>query len=91
VPVRINSRWFPRANFKHDKHLTTNCVSCHLAPESEQSEEILLPDIESCRSCHGGIHSKDKLQSTCVDCHDFHVAKEFTMGKNTEMLDTAID
>lgn len=74
APVRINSKWLPKTHFLHAKHLTMNCVSCHLAPESTNSGDILLPDIDSCRSCHQGVHSPDKLQSTCVDCHGFHVS-----------------
>jgi len=74
APVRINSKWLPKTRFAHVKHLTMNCVSCHLAPESTNSSDILLPDIDHCRSCHQGIHSPDKLQSTCVDCHGFHIS-----------------
>jgi len=84
VPVRLNQSWLPKARFTHLKHLTMNCVSCHLAPESNNSAEILLPDIDSCRSCHAGVHASGKLASTCVDCHGFHVAQEFSMGKKPE-------
>jgi len=79
IPVRINQNWFPKGRFNHDKHLTMNCVSCHWAPESGKSSDVLLPDIQVCKECHGGVHATDKLQSTCVDCHGFHVATEFTM------------
>jgi len=85
VPVRINQDWMRKARFSHEKHLTMNCVTCHLAPESNNSSEILLPDIETCQNCHGGVAAHEKLQSTCVDCHGFHVATEFTMGKDNEM------
>ncbi len=85
VPVRITRDWMPKARFSHEKHLTMNCVTCHLAPESNNSSEILLPDIVTCQNCHGGVKTDKKLQSTCVDCHGFHVAKEFTMGKDKEM------
>ncbi len=93
VPVRINANWLRKARFSHQKHLTMNCVSCHLAPESNNSSEILLPDLSICQNCHGGVNAPDKLQSTCVDCHGFHVAKEFTMGKDAEMdtVSTAMD
>ncbi len=75
VPVRINHKWFSKSNFSHLKHLTMNCNGCHLAQESNTSSDILLPDLESCQACHQGIHSSDKLQSTCVDCHGFHVSE----------------
>lgn len=75
APVRINQKWLPKAHFTHQKHLTMNCGTCHLAQESTSSSEILLPDIESCQNCHQGTHSLDKLQSTCVDCHGFHISE----------------
>jgi pSer/pThr/pTyr-binding forkhead associated (FHA) protein len=75
TPVKINQKWFPKARFSHAKHLTINCGSCHLAQESNSSSDILLPDLEHCQNCHQGIHSPDKLQSTCVDCHGFHVSE----------------
>ena len=78
-PVLMSKPWLPKAAFNHDKHITMRCVRCHAAPESNLSSDILLPDLESCRQCHGGIHAADKLQSTCVDCHGFHVATEFSM------------
>ncbi len=85
-PVRINTDWMRKSRFSHEKHLTMNCVTCHLAPESNNSSEILLPDIQLCQNCHAGVEEhENKLQSTCIDCHGFHVAREFTMGKDNEM------
>jgi len=86
APVRINQKWFPKARFSHLKHLTMNCGSCHLAQESNNSSDILLPDLGLCQSCHQGIHSPDKLQSTCVDCHGFHVS-EHLMKKEEKKSD----
>ncbi|MDM8546289.1 FHA domain-containing protein [Candidatus Venteria ishoeyi] len=90
IPIRINSDWLPRARYSHIKHQTMNCTSCHLAQESNNSSEILLPDIETCRNCHGGVHDDSRLQSTCVDCHGFHVAKEFSMGKDKEAEEASL-
>jgi hypothetical protein len=25
-----------------------------------------------CRECHGGQQAENQLQSTCIDCHQFH-------------------
>ena len=34
-----------------------------------------MPDIASCRACHGGSQSApNKLTSSCLMCHEFHVA-----------------
>jgi pSer/pThr/pTyr-binding forkhead associated (FHA) protein len=79
APVRITRTWLPKARFSHEKHKTMDCLFCHAVPESEHSADILIPDIEVCRECHGGAHATDKLASTCVDCHGFHIAKEFSM------------
>ncbi len=91
APVRINQHFLPRAKYNHDKHLTMNCTTCHWAAESEKSSDLLLPTIDSCQECHGGIHAENKLQSTCVDCHGFHVATEFVMGKEEDEEDVFAD
>ncbi len=84
LPVRLAQDWMPKGYYTHEKHKTMKCLFCHAAPESEFSSDILLPHIGTCQACHGGIHATDKLQSTCVDCHSFHVAGEFTMGAEQE-------
>ncbi|MCP4701202.1 MAG: FHA domain-containing protein [Gammaproteobacteria bacterium] len=81
MPVRINQNWLPKAIYTHEQHKTIKCLFCHAAPESETSADILLPTLDMCRQCHGGVNASGKLQSTCVDCHGFHVAKEFSMTK----------
>lgn len=81
VPVRFSKPWLPKAKFTHEKHKTMNCLFCHAAPESASSHDILVPGISVCRDCHGGVESPKKIQSTCVDCHRFHVAGDFSMRK----------
>jgi len=71
-PVRINSHWMPDAVFAHRDHAMVECEDCHEARESEQSSDVLMPGIDSCRECHGGTSSAAKLDSSCVDCHVFH-------------------
>ncbi len=71
-PVRVTGIWFPRAEFSHRKHDTMTCVDCHRAPTSTESSDLLLPDIDNCRGCHGGEHVDDKVPSTCISCHGFH-------------------
>ncbi len=71
-PVRVTGAWFPRANFTHRKHETMACVDCHKAETSSDSSDLLLPDIDNCRQCHGGEHADDKVPSTCIACHGFH-------------------
>jgi len=75
-PVRVNGAWFPRANFTHRKHETMDCADCHKAATSKDSSELLLPDIDNCRGCHGGEHAEDKVPSTCISCHGFHTKRD---------------
>jgi len=77
-PVRLTTLFFPRANFSHDAHATevTACDSCHNASESQSSADVLIPDIESCRDCHGSAvarrNNASQIPSTCIMCHGFH-------------------
>lgn len=72
VPVRVNHNWMPDASFTHRAHATFECKECHNAAESEESTQVLMPGIDTCRNCHGGAGSTTKLDSRCVDCHLFH-------------------
>lgn len=71
-PVKLNQSWMPASVFSHRAHRTTECSDCHQAETSEKSTDVLMPDIDICRDCHGGAASQAKLGSRCVDCHDFH-------------------
>lgn len=72
-PVRVAGQWFKKAVFTHQKHLTMTCIECHAAESSSSSDDVLMPDIANCRSCHGGEHSRNKLASTCISCHVYHI------------------
>ncbi len=66
-------RWMPLAQFRHDKHASAECESCHAARQSESATDVLLPGIERCRECHGGEEPQaGRLVSPCTSCHDFH-------------------
>jgi hypothetical protein len=73
------SRWLPKSDFDHAAHRNSSCETCHEAATSARSEDVLLPKIAVCRECHGGQHSADKLQSTCVECHNFHQPEQVLM------------
>lgn len=79
VPVRLTASFFPHANFSHAAHdnEVTDCSSCHAAASSELSTDVLMPDLDTCRDCHGsGIARRNgatQVPSTCVMCHDFHL------------------
>jgi len=80
LPVKITEDWFPMAEFSHDSHVNMGCVGCHEANYSAEAGDVLMPDIGTCRSCHGGEHAEERLQSTCIACHKFHVDTQDPMG-----------
>ena len=79
-PVKLTDDWYPMAEFSHERHKNMQCAGCHEANYSEAATDVLMPDIGSCRSCHGGEHAADRLQSTCVSCHKFHLDDGKPMG-----------
>ena len=78
-PVRIAEAWFPKARFDHEQHKTIACKNCHAAARSEESEDVLVPGIQKCETCHGGLGAESRVESTCVSCHGFHVSKKYAM------------
>jgi predicted CXXCH cytochrome family protein len=77
-PVRLTQRFLPHARFSHAAHETgmSGCSRCHNAAQSTLASDILIPDIDTCRECHGsGLPRRNPealIPSTCVMCHDFH-------------------
>jgi predicted CXXCH cytochrome family protein len=72
----------PNARFDHSRHGTslTKCATCHDAVHSKQADDVLMPVIGVCRTCHAGAHPPaDRPQlmaSGCASCHVFHRATE---------------
>lgn len=81
--VVLQQSWMTQAKFTHAPHQWVQCDTCHVAAKSNNSDHLLLPKISSCRSCHGGVDSTDKIQSTCIDCHRFHQGEALEMGSVT--------
>ncbi|WP_043768696.1 FHA domain-containing protein [Algiphilus aromaticivorans] len=79
-PVRLRSSWLVHARFTHADHGWVSCGDCHAARDSEDADELLLPDLATCRSCHAGVASSRGVRSACIDCHGFHVAHDTVMG-----------
>jgi predicted CXXCH cytochrome family protein len=79
LPVLLTTEWMPKAHFDHARHATTlsGCDSCHEARKSHEASDVLMPRIAACRECHGGtdgVHTADnRVASTCMLCHSFHV------------------
>jgi len=72
MPVHQTSRFFAKGWFSHAAHKTEKCESCHAAPRSGQASDLLLPDLKSCRTCHGGEGSRAKVATGCALCHNYH-------------------
>jgi hypothetical protein len=70
-PSNITARYMPHAKFDHSQHELVSCANCHAtALTSQQSSDLLLPGIATCRSCH---HSgSEAAESRCFACHTYH-------------------
>ncbi|NBR86895.1 MAG: hypothetical protein EBT61_15565 [Verrucomicrobia bacterium] len=55
TPVITPDRWLIRGEFNHAKHAIANCTTCHAAPSSRRTADILLPTKQSCTECHTSV------------------------------------
>ena len=78
--VKRTEAWMPNAHFDHSRHGTslTPCSTCHDAAHSKKESDVLMPGIDTCRTCHGGERAHpgnaSLIASTCTMCHSFHQA-----------------
>jgi predicted CXXCH cytochrome family protein len=72
-PVAFPTRYMHHGWFDHRPHRQAQCSSCHAAEGSQSANDLLLPNLQSCRSCHGGESSSADVPSTCAMCHDYHM------------------
>jgi predicted CXXCH cytochrome family protein len=73
VPVTLVPRYMGQGWFDHKAHRQQTCISCHAAPGSTTSSDVLLPGIGQCRTCHLGEDAAGAVvPSTCAMCHTFH-------------------
>jgi hypothetical protein len=81
--VHVASNWLPKSRFDHSSHRTYKCADCHdRVAKSKSSGDVAIPDIETCRLCHAGSEPvANKVVSTCVACHSFHVPGHAPMGQ----------
>ena len=73
APVMIADRWLPKGRFDHSRHRSSDCVDCHATADSDKATDVLLPQIATCQACHGGESAAQRVPSTCIACHDFHL------------------
>lgn len=72
APVAPMRSAFAAHVFPHDAHATEDCGRCHEAGKSKKAQEVLLPDITTCRDCHGDTATGVKTPTNCQSCHDYH-------------------
>ena len=72
-PVAFPVRYMHHGWFDHRVHRTESCESCHKAGASNSANDLLLPNLATCRTCHGGESAGGKVQSSCAMCHDYHM------------------
>jgi len=71
APPKFTESWMPHAKFDHAAHTGFTCVSCHAkALTSTESSDILLPGIETCKTCHAP--GPEHAESRCFECHTYH-------------------
>lgn len=85
--VMIQPHWLKAGSFDHAQHSNQECTDCHSAESSRQSEDILIPSIETCQRCHIGVGSDMKLenhqrQNSCLDCHNYHQSPPISLDAN---------
>lgn len=65
--------WMKNNRFDHAKHQLAKCQDCHQAQTSKKAEDVLMPSIKACRTCHTGkSHESNKITSDCGTCHRYH-------------------
>lgn len=72
APVNLQEHALSGAQFVHGAHEASACTDCHAATTSNLSTDVLLPDIENCRACHGDPGHGKQVTNTCIDCHAYH-------------------
>jgi hypothetical protein len=91
APVHVATSYLPKARFDHGSHRTGNfkCADCHDVEHSHSSADVSIPDIANCRRCHAGSEpAGDKVVSTCISCHAFHVPGHPPFGTRPTAAET---
>lgn len=74
--LSLKHTWLTHARFTHAEHEAMECTRCHAADTSTAGEDLLLPALGDCRTCHAGVDSAHGVSSTCIDCHRLHQASQ---------------
>jgi hypothetical protein len=84
-------RWFTASVFDHESHRSANCTDCHAqAMTSTLTSDVLLPDIQTCVTCHHpGGRDQQAASNNCVTCHIYHDRSQDTepvKGRGIDLL-----
>jgi predicted CXXCH cytochrome family protein len=78
-PVHLSQDYFATARFNHRAHAVQKdltgdaaCLSCHKAKDSNESSQVLIPDVDNCLQCHSDRYVKHQVTVQCVSCHRYH-------------------
>ncbi|MEZ5692455.1 MAG: cytochrome c3 family protein [Altererythrobacter sp.] len=73
MPVNLRQSYLLHGWFDHKEHQQEDCTSCHKAETSKTSDDLLMPKIAECRTCHLGEDArKAEVPSSCAMCHSYH-------------------
>jgi hypothetical protein len=87
APVYLNQRYMPWGAFDHalpahrrDAKGRLTCVACHAARTSDDANQVMLPRLSQCASCHGKTpaQSSTAAGSDCAECHSYHAPGQAT-------------
>ncbi len=82
----VRDSWLPGAIFDHSSHEDMQCKDCHNnVYKSTLSSDILIPDVNNCKECHGDPGHATKLNSTCITCHPYHQSETNDLQKEDEI------
>jgi hypothetical protein len=99
APVKLTGRYLPWGDFNHniaehhqDANGQPNCDSCHKAKNSAKAEDVMLPGIAQCGTCHGKTKQETQAAagSDCAECHGFHNPGHATSPRNQQLARSAL-
>jgi pSer/pThr/pTyr-binding forkhead associated (FHA) protein len=99
APVKLTNRYLPWGDFNHnipehhqDANGTANCDSCHKAKDSTKAEDVMLPKIAECDTCHGKTKQETQAAagSDCAECHGFHNPGTAASPRNQQLARSAL-
>ncbi len=72
--VGFPSEWVEnKSSFTHRQHQAFACSNCHTSVLSSTSaEDLNIPGVAECQSCHSPEVRADAIKTQCSDCHSYH-------------------